>query len=323
MFNVLHARIMRRARGCLLAAAALLLASCASSPPVQGAEEQRFPSLETIAPVWRPLVQADSPATESAVVYFAARVQKPRLRIRAVRVDLSDPAVRIVVNGARLEPGVIPAVKVSSFVAQYGCLAGINATPFRPASAREGEARTIVGLSVSDGRLISPPQSPYDALVFYADGKAAIIKQAEYNADAGTPFPAINAAGGFFTVLRGGAVVEAARRRTERHPRSAAGLSPEGGLLYLLVVDGRQFSSIGATEAELAVILSRLGATDGLAFDGGGSSALAVRVPDAGGSGAGRVRVVNTPVHNHIPGRERAVGTCLGVRLISGSGPRP
>jgi exopolysaccharide biosynthesis protein len=77
------------------------------------------------------------------------------------------------------------------------------------------------------------------------------------------------------------------------------------------VIDGRRSGSAGATEAELGVILRRLGAVEGINFDGGGSTALALRYPD------GRVRAVNTPVHGGIPGQERGVAACLGIRVLS------
>jgi len=69
-----------------------------------------------------------------------------------------------------------------------------------------------------------------------------------------------------------------------RHPRTAVGLTRTGRIL-LLVVDGRQPDhSLGMTLPELAALLFRLGATDALNLDGGGSSTLVV-----GG------RVVNSP----------------------------
>lgn len=159
----------------------LLLASCVSSPRINGVEEQRFPSIKIIVPEWQPLVQIDTLVPDTAIA-FAGTIQKPRLRFRAIRVNLSDPSLQIVVNAETLKAGVIPSVKVSSFVAHYNCIVGINATPFSSVSAREGEARTVVGLSIADGKVISPQQSPYDALVFYTNGKAAIIKQSEYSA---------------------------------------------------------------------------------------------------------------------------------------------
>jgi hypothetical protein len=314
----LHARIIHYSQWLVCLYLALQLASCASSPRINGAEEQRFPSIEAIVPEWQPLAQTETSLPDSGIAYFAGTTQQPRLRFKAVRVNLGDPSLRIVVNAETLGAGVIPSVKVSSFAAQYDCLVGINTAPFRPVSAREGEARTVVGLSIADGKVISPPQSPYDALVFYADDKAAIIKQSQYVADTASSLPIENAVGGFFTVLLGGSITENARQGQARHPRSAAGLSPDGSTLYLLVVDGRQFGSIGATEAELAAILSKLGAFDGLNFDGGGSTALALRVPGGNNAQKGRVRVVNIPIHNHIPGWERAVATCLGISILSG-----
>ena len=60
---------------------------------------------------------------------------------------------------------------------------------------------------------------------------------------------------------------------SEYHPRTAAGISEDGSLI-LLVIDGRQRSSRGASFAELAGILKSLGAVDALNLDGGGSSTL-------------------------------------------------
>jgi hypothetical protein len=101
-----------------------------------------------------------------------------------------------------------------------------------------------------------------------------------------------------------------------RYPRSAAGLSADGNILYLLAVDGRQSSSVGVTGAELALLLQRLGAHDGLNFDGGGSTALALRSfrPEKGNP-YGKAAPANVPIHNGIPGWERAVASCLGIRV--------
>ena len=93
---------------------------------------------------------------------------------------------------------------------------------------------------------------------------------------------------------------------SERHPRSAAGISADGSHLYLLIIDGRRTGSIGATEYETALLLRSLGAWDGLNLDGGGSSALALRGRN------GKVRTVNTPKHKFIAGVERAVAGCIG-----------
>lgn len=64
-----------------------------------------------------------------------------------------------------------------------------------------------------------------------------------------------------------------------RNPSSAAAIARDGTLL-LIEIDGRDpLTSIGVTRAELAALMIALGARDGMAFDGGGSSAIAVRQP--------------------------------------------
>jgi exopolysaccharide biosynthesis protein len=61
----------------------------------------------------------------------------------------------------------------------------------------------------------------------------------------------------------------------EPHPRTAAGRTADGALI-LMVIDGRQSESRGATLEELARLMVEAGAVDALNLDGGGSSTLAV-----------------------------------------------
>jgi hypothetical protein len=271
-------------------------------------------------PVWRSLGPPGAAEASFPVRYFAGRIVNPPLRFYALAIDLDDPALGIVV-GAGTGPapyGRVPSVRVSGFVRDRGLLAGINTVPFDPSSTREGEERRVVGLGIADGRFIAPPVPRYDALVFYRDGGAAIINQGEIRVS--PPGPGgegvreiLHATGGFHCLLRNGELTDRARWREAgpRHARSAAGLGREGRTLYLAVIDGGFPGRRGATEAETARLLKQLGARDVLNLDGGGSSALALRFPGAGGRGA--VRVVNTPSHGGLPGRERAVALCLGV----------
>jgi hypothetical protein len=57
-----------------------------------------------------------------------------------------------------------------------------------------------------------------------------------------------------------------------RHPRSAIGWNKQN--FFLVEVDGRQHRSVGMTTAELADFLAKLGCTEGMNLDGGGSSTL-------------------------------------------------
>ncbi|MCL2067662.1 MAG: phosphodiester glycosidase family protein [Treponema sp.] len=255
-------------------------------------------AVEAVVPFWQPI-------EDGAIAYFSGRISAPRLEFRALRIDLRSPDITIVVRGGHSDT---LSTKVSSFVRENALAAGINALPFDPVSGKEGEPRTNIGIVVSDGIMISPPQAGYSALVFYNDGGASVVSQAEI---ASTDDIA-NAAGGFHQILEAGELTERAFDTKARHPRSAAGISADGRYLYLLVVDGRRIGSIGSTEAETALMLRALGSHDGINFDGGGSSSLVMRYPN------GRIRPVNTPIHDGIPGRERAVAGCLGIRIIGG-----
>jgi hypothetical protein len=284
--------------------------SCASTSPL-AAPPPEFP-LRAAEPLeLRPRWEAFVPGID----YLEARIGKPRLQLWALRVDLDNPELEFVVNGGSETPGaetpgIIPGTTVSGFVRDYGCVAGINANPFDRVTAKVGEPRTIAGIALSGGSLIAAPDPRYDALVLYQDGSAAILNQGDL--DAAALAGVRTAVGGFFVVLRDGAVAERLLNRAgaaaPRHPRSAAGLSADGKTRYQLARDGRRPGSVGATERELALLLQRLGARDGLNFDGGGSTALALRHPD------GTIRPVNTPIHGMIPGKERAVAACLGIR---------
>ncbi|MDR2398590.1 MAG: phosphodiester glycosidase family protein, partial [Spirochaetaceae bacterium] len=242
---------------------ALLLLSCNSLAPTAPTPllHTKSATLETLFPQWQPF----APALSAGMDYCEGSIQYPKLRFWALRVDLTESALGIVVNAGAA--GHIPSTKVSSFVRRYGCLAGINTNPFSPVSGKEGEDRIIMGISVSQGRVLAPPRPNYDSLVFYRDGRAAILSQGDLSPEDMDTIE--NAVGGFYAVLRDGEVLEGAfSRGNARHPRSAVGLSADGRLLYLLVIDGRQLGSIGATEAEVGILLQKLGAAAGLNLDG-------------------------------------------------------
>jgi hypothetical protein len=282
----------------------VLLFSCATLSPVDGKAERLSPaaSPEGVMPQWRPFAED----ALDGLAYFAGKVSGPRLEFHALRVDLSAPGLRMVTagGGAKITDGQFLSTKVSSFVRDNNLLVGINVLPFSPVSGKEGEPRTNSGIVVSEGVMVSAPRPRYDALVFYADGSPAIVAQSEIDSVENIT----NAVGGFYRVLEGYEPSPRTLDKDARHPRSAAGISSSGRYLYLLVIDGRRPGSVGATEAETALLLRALGSSEGINFDGGGSTALVMRYPD------GKVRVVNTPIHRQIPGRERAVAGCLGLR---------
>jgi hypothetical protein len=92
-------------------------------------------------------------------------------------------------------------------------------------------------------------------------------------------------------------------------PRTALGVNQNGRWVYLVVMDGREQASEGASFNELADLLISRGVYSGLSFDGGGSSTMVVEGVDR------RPRLLNTPVNENTVGRERAVANHLGISL--------
>jgi len=297
-------------RGFFIFCSLQILLSCATVSPVNLARERPgvFLNIEDVLsdfagqPRWQ--VFAES------IGYFHGKIASPRLEFWALQIDLRAPDTRVVVRGGSADEGGTLSTKVSSFVRDNNLAAGINAVPFNIASSVENQPIQNIGIVISGGRLVSAAVPQYDALVFYDDGRAAVVSQSTINSTEGIE----NAIGGFHQILAIGQPLPKEASDEARHPRSAAGISADGQYLYLLVIDGRRPGSAGATERETAIILLALGARSGINFDGGGSSALALRYPD------GRIKPVNTPIHAGIPGLERAVAGCIGVALNPSTG---
>lgn len=87
-------------------------------------------------------------------------------------------------------------------------------------------------------------------------------------------------------------------------PRSAVASSKDGKQLILVTVDGRQSSSIGMTQLELAQFMQGLGAWNALNLDGGGSTTMVARP-----LGETSVQVINSP----SDGMPRSISTAIGV----------
>jgi len=244
-------------------------------------------------PNWSPLFQGVEMARVS-------RSEPAPLHVYAVRVHLDADGVRFLVtpdNGDA--PRETDAARTSTFARTHGCQVAINGSPFSPVPNREGETIDIIGLSISRGNVYSGEHPRFGALVLTEDNRARITAPPIDLTDAH------NAIGGFGLLLENGHNLG---EDDERHPRTAVGLSKNGGVLVLMVIDGRQPGrSIGTTTKETAAWLAWFGAYDGLNLDGGGSSVLVVADEE------GRPHIISTPVHAHVPGFERPTGNHLGV----------
>ncbi len=103
----------------------------------------------------------------------------------------------------------------------------------------------------------------------------------------------------------------------KRHPRTAVGRTREGDLWWV-AIDGRQKLSDGATLDELARVMQRLGCSDAINLDGGGSTAMSILSVTVNRPSEGREREVANGVVFLGPAstRDDAIFSVMGPELI-------
>jgi len=297
--------MMARRTVWIRAGLSVLLALLAAASPLEATEtgERAGAAISEFHPHWRPLFKG--------VDFATGRADKPVPQAAfAVRVDLREPTIAFLATPSNGDqPLETNGRKTTTFLEEFGLQLALNASPFSPVLPTEGTPRDIQGLCVSRGDAYSKPHATRRAVLISRDNRVTFAQPPP-------DFAGVhNAVGGFGMLLVDGRNVGG---DGERHPRTALGTSEDGRFLYILVIDGRQGDySAGATTAETAAWLLRLAAHDALNLDGGGSTTLAI-------ADGGDAKILNRPIHNGIPGRERVVGNHLGVfaRTLEGHAPR-
>ena len=217
---------------------------------------------------WRSL----SPGIEAADIH---NPQLP-LIVHIVKIDLLNPAVSVITSEAALfknNRGRLRGETTRDFALRHNTIVAFNAAPFKTRSLLFSVYRTIVGIHITDFRRMSMPHERYGALLFYADKTARII-------DAQTEELLLenvrHAVGGFWTILRNGAVLPQKLHR--RDSRTAVGLADNGRTLFVVAVEGEnKRKSHGLSFEETARLMRELGADDALQLDGGSSSSLVLQ----------------------------------------------
>ncbi len=215
-----------------------------------------------------------------------------------------------VTPGSAGADGAVRARTTSTFLEEFGLQIAINGDTFYPWWSRspvdyyphEGDPVTPNGFSASDGNIYADGlQNEKPEPTLYVSRR----NELSFNR---APNKIFHALSGDRMLILGGNIVEGLDNSVV-DPRTAIGINRNGRYVYLVVVDGRQpFYSEGATFQELAEILRDLGAHFAMALDGGGSSTMAV-------SKDGNTVILNSPIDNLIPGRERPVANHFGVYL--------
>ena len=215
----------------------------------------------------------------------------------------------LVTPADEVEDGVLKARTTSGFLEETGVQIAINGDGFFPWWSRgpadyyphSGDPVTPNGFAASNGTIYADGlQNDKPEPTLYVSRRNEIT----FNQPPNKIFHALS---GDRMLIQGGEII-ADLDDTIIHPRTAIGVNRNGRYVYLVVVDGRQpFYSAGATFQELAELLKDLGAHSAMALDGGGSSTLVVEGEN------GDTIILNSPIDNYIPGRERPVANHFGV----------
>jgi hypothetical protein len=268
----------------LPAARAAAATNAAASKPVDAVVHARISR-------WKPIFRGVEMCEGSTEV-------PRRLQVRAVRVNLREPTIDFLVTprtGNRTNAW--GGRTTSEFLEEFKCQVALNGSIFDVFVKKRGDPMRVEGLSLSRGDFYESTNR-WDALLM-STNRRAWIARAPMDARG-----AYNGLSGFYALLING---KNNGTMNNRNPRSAVGVSRNGRYLILMTVDGRQAAySEGASTAETAEWMHKLGAYNALNLDGGGSTALVIEGPD------GAPVLLNRPC-GPPPGVERRVANHLGV----------
>ena len=210
------------------------------------------------------------------------------LRVHCTTIDLRDTNLRLRAVGSNS----LRETTLETYT-RYRAIFAVNAGYF---SARKSES-----ILISDGELIAPGPTRYTRGAFaITDGKPQVVwpfaDSASSRFQLANPtdvqenpkalrasstlswYPA-QATGAGPVLMKNGKIRDTsieegfAGSHLLRHPRTAIGYKDDHTLV-VVVVDGRQQASAGATIKELAQLMSELGCYEAVNLDGGGSSAM-------------------------------------------------
>ena len=159
----------------------------------------------------------------------------------------------------------------SKIVAANNAIGGINAGGFKDDAL--GTGGKPVGLLMMNGELISGYKYNYYSAVGIDENNKLVVSNSI------TPNTLINkgvkdaVSFGPVIVINGKPTIYSGDGGYGIHPRSAIGQRKDGAIL-MLVIDGRQVGSVGATMKNVQDILLQYGAYNAFNLDGGASSTL-------------------------------------------------
>ncbi len=248
------------------------------------------------------------------VTYQRVVKDEPRkMMVHVFEVDLTADGLELFVTPPDIAVGTkfnINARKTTTFASEFDADVAVNASFFYTFTVgtpltfypKEGEPVAVVGRAIADGKAYAK-YNGFKTLCFRPN--SAVIKLLS------CPLDTVHAVAGNAAFLRDGQPYQESNEYNDRaYGRVAAALDASGTRLWLILVDNKQWGySNGASLLDLADIARNLGADWAINLDGGGSSTFV-------SAHSGRPRVLNSPVHTGLIGRERPVANHIGIRAL-------
>jgi exopolysaccharide biosynthesis protein len=230
-------------------------------------------------------------------------------RAYIARIDLKAPGIAFLTTP---RSGTLNTTSetISTLATRHKVRLAINANFFAPCCDAFAEPKTVIGLLVSQGKVVAPlstdPLNSEAVLAITRHNEAVIAESAAI--DLATVYTAV---AGSAIIVQDGQDVSASSPNEgdplDPNPRTVVGVSPDGRFLYLAVLDGRVAGySLGTTNAQSAALMLALGCASALNLDGGGSTEMV------------RADVIGQPyiVNNPSGGAERFDAAALGVYAL-------
>ncbi len=188
---------------------------------------------------------------------------------KGIMMIVKDPSRVMVGTSAPVYSEDVPGKKVLDMLNDYGAVAAINAGGFEDPQGA-GNGGIPKGIVISEGELrYGSPGGTYEVIGMTKDNVFVVGSMTAQQAlDMGirdaVSFGPILVVNGEATKASGGGGL---------NPRTAIGQRADGAML-LLVIDGRQSSSLGASYGDVTEVMLEFGAVNAANLDGGSSTVM-------------------------------------------------
>ncbi len=202
--------------------------------------------------------------------------EKDEIIIEEVTGSTFRGRMMIVRDPSRVQVGALPVYdgrpgkRVEEFYADYGAIAAINAGGFEDVGG-VGNGGTPLGIVIHESKLMFGSLTDTSSVIGFDQNNALVVGNMTGQEALDRGLRDAVSFGPVFIV--NGKAVDITGNGGGLNPRTVIGQRADGAVL-LLVIDGRQASSLGASYKDCAQIMLDYGAVNAANLDGGSSSMM-------------------------------------------------